>query len=356
MATGREAPLGQVANHSTLVPALPQHWTRLTILVWGFSFIIIGMSAFVVGWDGEQFWFLAWLVLITLSGMALSLLLSRLILRVESMHWLPQAALLFLGSALATICQALLDHLLWSAFATAEEAAPDTFVHGVLFNILFYVWIFGIYAIGLKILRVLQHARERDAEIARSRAAAGRAKLAALRYQVQPDVLFATLASAADMVERGKDNEAGELVDRLSGFLRGQLAADSDGDSTLGDEMEALDDYIALERSRSRVAIELNVDSPLALDEIPGPTFIVQPLIEKRLCSVFAAGVEAIRIDIAIKQENQRIVISVRDDCALPAEADFGDIRDRMNLQYGADAGLSLARTGFSARLDLPLQ
>ena len=356
MTASLQGAIAAVPDRFRFLKSLPRHWLRLTLFVWGFSFIILGTFPLVVGWGDNQPWILAWLTLIVLSGAALSLLLSKLALRIADMHWLLQAILLFTGAFVIAACQALFDHVVWAAFDSKSGETLRAFVHGIIFNLGFYVWIFGAYAIGLNILLVFQRARERDAEIARTRLAAGRAKLAALRYQVRPDVLFATLATAAEKVDKGEDAEAGKLVDRLSGFMRGQLAADSEAESTLGDELEALDDYLALERSRTGAAIELNVSSVSALDEIEGPTFLIQPLVEKRLSGLFEAGVGTVRVDVAVKREDRRVVVTIRDDAGLPPDGDFADIRHRMQLQYGADADLSLARTGFSARLDLPVQ
>lgn len=336
----------------------PRKWLHLTLAVWGGSFFVLGGYPIAVLGRSLEWWFLLWLPLVVLSGASLSILLSRAVLRIERLHWSAQLFGILALLIPVSLAQAAIDHFLWGIFRRLSDPAyhPDP-ASGIGFNLLIYIWIFGLYVTGLKFLLLLQRARERDAEIARVRAAAGRAELAALRYQVQPDVLFTTLSSATEMVENGRPGEAAELIDRLSGFMRGQLAADAEGGTTLGAELDALDAFVALERTRSGTEIELDLDCPEELEELSGPAFLLQPLMEVRLRHVLEMPPETLHIRVTVTGQRNRLRLTVLDDGPSQPEADFAQVASRFRRLDMQDADLRIDTRGpFLAEFDLPLQ
>lgn len=336
----------------------PPRWLHLTFVVWAFSFFLLGSYPLLISGLDARSWLILWLAAITASGLCLSLLLSFIVLRVRHSRWFVETAFLFTAVLAASFLQSVVDHLVWTQVRATPPGRPaPEFLTGVIVNILIYIWIFGLYVTGLKLLLLLQRARARDAEIARAQAAAARAELAALRYQVQPDVLFTTLSSASAMVEAGRSAEATDLVDRLSGFMRGQLATDVEGGGTIGDEIEALDDYIALERTRTGREIELEIDCPEGADSLPGPTFLLQPLVETRLRFLVREQAGPISMRLKVRERRNGLRFVLEDAGPRQPASDFGEVTDRLRLFADADATLSLPkRDHFQARLDLPVQ
>ena len=147
--------------------------------------------------------------------------------------------------------------------------------------------------------------------------AAQDAQLAALRAQMDPHFLFNTLNSVAASVppEQGATRD---LVARLAGLVRYTLAAARRDRVLLGEEIDFVRDYLALEQERmgDRLTVEIDVD-PGALD-VSVPPMLVQPLVENAvrhgLAPTLAGGtvrVEARRVDGAVH-------VLVRDDGAGP--------------------------------------
>ena len=340
-----------------LFPGLPlRRWIQLTGSLWAVTTMLMTLPMLIASFqfDGQL---AIWFPLIMLSGILLSILLSAFVLRAARWHWAKQWPAMIAAVVVAAFVQSTIDHVLWLLIGWSEALWATPFVDSVGSNFLVYIWIFALYAALLELLLLLQHARLRDQEIARARAATGRAELAALRYQIQPDVLFTTLSSTIEMVEAGREADASALVDRLSGFMRDQLAADTESGSTIGDELEALDDYLALERARTEMIVDLDTSCLPDVAALPGPTFLLQPAVEARLQHAERQGHASLKIDIAVRRELDRLVIEVADDAPPQDRKDFAGLLERLDLLGGGEASLQIGEKAsrFTLRIDLPL-
>lgn len=123
--------------------------------------------------------------------------------------------------------------------------------------------------------------KERESEAAELMAGLSRAKLDALRLQLQPHFLFNTLNAISTLVHRDP-NAADELIGDLSELLRLSLQT-SQHEVPLSRELELLDRYLAIEQTRlgSRLQIVREID-PQALSALV-PTFVLQPLAENAI-------------------------------------------------------------------------
>lgn len=123
--------------------------------------------------------------------------------------------------------------------------------------------------------------KERESEAAELTAGLSRAKLDALRLQLQPHFLFNTLNAISTLVHRDP-NAADELIGDLSELLRLSLQT-SQHEVPLSRELELLDRYLAIEQTRlgNRLQIVREID-PQALPALV-PTFVLQPLAENAI-------------------------------------------------------------------------
>jgi len=209
--------------------------------------------------------------------------------------------------------------------------------------------------------RFLYSYAEQQAELAaRAREEATEAQLSALQAQMNPHFLFNALNTVASLV-RINPRTAETTVEHLSDVLRRTLARSSRTTGTVGEEIEYLKAYLAVEQQRfgDRLAVEWAV-TPEALP-CRLPPLVLQPLVENALRHGLGARLEGGRLRISAARHNGRLELAVSDDGAgLPPRVlegtGLGNLRRRLSTLYGEAARLSLesSRPGTTVRLELP--
>lgn len=126
-----------------------------------------------------------------------------------------------------------------------------------------------------------RRAQLREREAIALNAGLARAKLDALRLQLQPHFLFNTLNAISTLVHRDPA-AADELIGDLSELLRLSLQT-ADHEVPLSRELELLECYLAIEQTRlgERLRIVREIDSQASTALVP--TFVLQPLAENAI-------------------------------------------------------------------------
>ncbi len=185
--------------------------------------------------------------------------------------------------------------------------------------------------------------------IARAERDATLAKLALLQSQLEPHMLFNTLANLRVLI--GMDPpRAQAMLDRLIAFLRATLNASRSQAHALAAEFERLDDYLQLMAVRMGPRLQASFSLPDELRELPVPPLLLQPLVENCIHHGLEPKVEGGRIDIAARREGDTLVLTVRDtgvglDEAPPSNGTkFGlkQVRERLATLFKDAASLSL--------------
>lgn len=128
----------------------------------------------------------------------------------------------------------------------------------------------------------MKEAQRRERELAEAREAESNARLAALRYQINPHFLFNTLASI-DALSHVDPQKIPKLIERLADFLRPRLEPSDSQLIPLGLELKAVQAYLEIEQMRFGSALRLTLDaSPIALTRAV-PDGILQPLVENAI-------------------------------------------------------------------------
>jgi hypothetical protein len=233
----------------------------------------------------------------------------------------------------------------------------------------FAIGLLGTMGLALAISAFF-YARERvslslkEAEAARRLAAESQLRL--LQAQLEPHMLFNTLANLRVLI--GLDPpQAQAMLDRLIGFLRATLSASQRSVHPLSDEFERLADYLSLMQVRMGPRLRTHLSLPDDLRACPVPPLLLQPLVENALLHGLEPKVEGGDLWVEAWQESGskegRLCIRVRDsglglaDAAVPG---FGvqQVRDRLAVTWGEAASLTLATMaagGTEAYLVLPL-
>jgi two-component system LytT family sensor kinase len=191
------------------------------------------------------------------------------------------------------------------------------------------------------------------------------ARIEALANQINPHFLFNTLTSISSLI-RTQPETARMLITKLSGLLRRLLRA-TDHFVTLREELESVDEYLAIEVVRFgpqlRVVKQI---SPETLDVIV-PSMLLQPLVENSIKHGLSPKVGGGRITIRSHMHGGHAVIEVLDDGlgmtedrlenALGGGIGLSNVNERLRTIYGAGCRLKLTSTpeaGTCARVEIP--
>jgi signal transduction histidine kinase len=187
-------------------------------------------------------------------------------------------------------------------------------------------------------------AAERDATLAR---------LQLLQSQLEPHMLFNTLANLRVLI--GLDPaRAQAMLDRLIAFLRATLTASRTQAHSLAAEFERLDDYLQLMAVRMGPRLAAHFDLPDELRQVQVPPLLLQPLVENCIHHALEPKVEGGRIEVSARRDGDQLVLSVRDTGVgldgAPASngTKFGlkQVQERLRTLYGEAASVSLKPAG----------
>jgi LytS/YehU family sensor histidine kinase len=214
---------------------------------------------------------------------------------------------------------------------------------------------------------------EQRAELAAVAQQATLARLDLLQSQLEPHMLFNTLANLRALI--GVDPERAQaMLDRLIDFLRATLVANR-GASThaLADEFARLEDYLALMQVRMGERLRARTELPPALAAAQVPPLLLQPLVENAIKHglepqrgpgelVVEASAEGATLVLRVADGGRGLAAAeaakTRDEA--PAGAGFGlaQVRERLATLHGAAARFTLAPRpggGTLAEIRLPL-
>ena len=108
---------------------------------------------------------------------------------------------------------------------------------------------------------------------------AAEAELRALRAQLNPHFLFNALTTIGYLLQTAPDRALGTLY-RLTDLLRAVLRRPPGEVITLGEELDLVESYLAIERERFEERLTTRIDVPDALRALPVLPLLVQPLVE----------------------------------------------------------------------------
>jgi signal transduction histidine kinase len=193
------------------------------------------------------------------------------------------------------------------------------------------------------------------------------ARLKLLEAQLEPHMLFNTLANLRVLITIDPPR-AVAMLDRLNNYLRMTLSGSRALSHPLSAEFERLADYLELMSVRMGERLQYTLDLPADLRDTPVPPLLLQPLVENSIRHGLEPKVEGGKIAVCARQDAGRLVIEVSDtgvglDASQPAQSGgsgFGleQVRERLATVYGDQGRMSLAAApagGTCATLSFPL-
>lgn len=185
--------------------------------------------------------------------------------------------------------------------------------------------------LGVKNWLSWQKERENALE---SSALAQKAQLEMLRYQLNPHFLFNALNSIRASVDEDS-TRAKQMITQLSEFLRYSLLGETAKKISLRDELEAVRNYLAIEKIRfeDKLAVEFDVDD--AAKNFKVPCFLLNPLVENAIKHGLQTSPKPLKIKISARVEANRLFLEV---------ANTGNLQQNNSSRNGSGIGLKNVR------------
>lgn len=152
-----------------------------------------------------------------------------------------------------------------------------------------------------------------QAHVAAAERDAAQAHLLLLQSQLEPHMLFNTLANLRALI--AVDPAAAQaMLDRLDGYLRATLAASRSATAhPLAAEFERLSDYLELMAVRMGPRLAVELDLPAELRHQPVPPLLLQPLVENAIRHGLEPQVGGGRIRVQASHADKDLVLTVAD-------------------------------------------
>lgn len=258
----------------------------------------------------------------------------------------------------ATVKRVLVQILLGGMFAALSYYAQElseTLLWGVLMPreagalwIASFVTFFMTYSFGVLLVTAFAHyQRFRDAEVRNSALEQGwaNARLAALRMQLSPHTLFNLLHTIRGHINK-EPQVARAMVVQLADLLRRLLSASQREFASLTEELTFVRLYLELQQQRFAERLTMVLPAVEDLSDLWVPSLILQPLVENAVVHGLA-GHEAmvmVRVEVQIHEESLvlRVINTIaRQSTAGPNGIGLTNVRERLDVQFGADASFS---------------
>lgn len=252
-------------------------------------------------------------ILVALLGLAISHAWRHLLLhyRIRNLPTIQLVPLLLLMAILLGILQITLSTTLeylisllvdyrfvfanWSYFVTATINA----------TLLFLLWVI-IYMAAY----YFRNFRKAELEQLKREAYANELEINVLRSQLNPHFMFNALNSVRALIDENPET-ARQAINRLGRLLRQSLLATKKNFVPLKEEMQAVSDFLALEKLRYEDRLDYTIDYPDNLDHWPIPPMMLQTLAENAIKHGISKQTQGGKLRIQAFQNDTKLNINL---------------------------------------------
>ena len=277
-------------------------------------------------------------------GFLITTALRPLLIRIHSRKWHPlKMTAVLLGLSLAYIA---LELLLLTQIPFLREhfrlltgnlsIGTKVMVLGFYLDFFFFALWVGFYFTGSLFFDSLELSSRQQ-----------KSELALLRYQVQPHFLFNALSAVMAVSDNKEKVE--ELTQSLADYLRFSLRKRNDDYSPLGEELEAMENYLHVEKIRFEEKLRFRIDADEEARVFVAPRQLVQPLLENAIKygQQTSPMPLSIRIEAQITGDRLHLTVENTGSWVEPSASSgmgigISNLRRRLELLYGDRASLTL--------------
>jgi sensor histidine kinase YesM len=150
---------------------------------------------------------------------------------------------------------------------------------------------------------------------------AEKAQLEMLRYQLNPHFLFNALNSIRASVDEDKQR-AKQMITQLSEFLRHSLLSGAAKEIPLREELEAVENYLAIEKIRFEEKLETEFDIDDQAKDFKVPCFLLNPLVENAIKHGLQTSPKPLKIKVSAKLNKNKLLLEVTNTGKLDKNSD----------------------------------
>lgn len=205
-------------------------------------------------------------------------------------------------------------------------------------------------------LKAEAETREEQIKRMRAQSIARDAQIKMLRYQLNPHFLCNTLNAINSLIEVNEAEKAQGMTVQLSRFLRHSLDNNPDTKITLENEVNALNLYLEIEKTRfgDRLSLDFLIEQDAKLATVP--SLLLQPIIENSMKHAIAQNESGGTISLHANVENNRLIIQLSDtgSGSKVAPSKVGSTKGRgVGLRNTNDRLKALYNQDFSINIDI---
>ena len=312
---------------------------KLQVIGWLIYFTLMFLS--FISQNKYETWFEVFLIKVqrTFFGFILSCILWKIYQRVFDRN--------SFGKSIAiSLALSIVFGIFWTAFQVTAftQIIPNyDWVNGLQYQprnaLTFAVTLMAWSAIYLGITYWKQMQKEQENAL-NARVLAENAQLEMLRYQVNPHFLFNAMNSIRASIDEDK-NRAKLMVTQLSEFLRHSLLNGETKEILLRDELEAVENYLAIEKIRFEedLVIEFDIDEKAKDFKVPG--FLLNPLVENAIKHGFQTSPKTLTIKTKAKLDKNKLTVEIANSGKLemkpnPKSTNIGlkNIKERLEALF----------------------
>lgn len=203
-------------------------------------------------------------------------------------------------------------------------------------------------------LESAQRLSQRETEAARLGEQLSRAQLDALRRQLEPHFFFNTLNAVAGLVREHRNDDAVSMIAGLSDLLRRVLDESGKQEVSLGEEMEFLETYLEIQKTRFADRLQVSLDVPQEFHNARVPSLILQPMVENAIEHGIGSRAAGGAIRIGAVRNNGFLTLSVYNEGPRIPEnweeqrtgVGIANVQARLRSLYGPESHLDIRNRG----------
>ena len=279
-----------------------------------------------------------------------------------------RGTLLFAQLALVVVAQLAFDliytHFVITHASVAWSAVPHDLAHS--YDRAFrYGAVFSINLALFQLSFSRRRARRQERRLASLVASSRQAEIDALLAKLSPHFLFNTLNVISGLVVTRRNDEADDLLGRLSTFLRASIGQDAHRFGAVDSELSLVEDYLEIESARFGERLVPHVRCQPDAADVPMPKLLLQPLIDVAVRDGVDPVVDPVTVTVDAGIEGEIwLRLEVSDDAKVPDrsidanEPALATIHQRLGALFGERAALHVHadEDGFLATMRLPLE
>jgi len=255
------------------------------------------------------------------------------------------------GYVLGAIPYLMVSVCIRSALLPPSDPATPTywgrFLEGVRENAPLFAlqtWDYTVVVVAAHAYEYFMRVRNQEIESAKLQQALAESELHALKSQLQPHFLFNTLHGISTLIEVDRAR-AKMMVLKLSNLLRTVIQDSTSDLIPLEEELKFAEAYLDIEKMRLEDRLEVSWHIERGTRQLLVPSLILQPLVENAVVHGVACSRDGGWIEIAGRQEGERIELKVRNSVRGAARSGSGlglqNTRARLNHLYADEASFS---------------